>query len=100
MEAKSVVKMEVKDLPYYHRVGALRGNTYIKLGELKKSGNGNNAYVEERQCEGHICRVLSPETAVNGAMVVREDGTVWKIYLSNFISWDLIEIIKKQEVAK
>jgi len=39
-----------------------------------------------------ICRVLTPEKVIDKAVVIREDGTVWDIWLSNFESWELIEI--------
>lgn len=33
-----------------------------------------------------------PEKVIDKAVVIREDGTVWDIWLSNFESWELIEI--------
>ena len=33
-----------------------------------------------------------PGKGLDKAVVIREDGTVWDIWLSNFESWELIEI--------
>lgn len=39
--------------------------------------------------------MLTPEKVIDKAVVIREDGTVWDIWLSNFESWELIEIVKE-----
>lgn len=94
MKDAKTVEMKISDMPFYHRTGAENGNTYIRLGNVKKGGNEPYCFVEEKQCSGHICRVLSPAKTTDEALVIREDGTVWKIWLSNFESWELIKVIK------
>ena len=91
----NTVKMRVEDMPFYHRRGAENGNTYISLGNVKKGGNEPYCYTQEKQCAGHICRVLTPEKVTDKALVIREDGTVWDIWLSNFEYWELIEIVTR-----
>jgi len=91
----NTVKMRVEDMPFYHRSGAENGNTYISLGSVKKGGNEPYCYTQEKQCAGHICRVLAPEKVTDKALVIREDGTVWDIWLSNFEYWELIEIVTR-----
>ncbi len=88
----NTVKMRVEDMPFYHRRGAENGNTYVSFGKVKRGGNEPYCYTQEKQCAEHICRVLTPEKVIDKAVVIREDGTVWDIWLSNFESWELIEI--------
>lgn len=88
------VKMCAEDMPFYHRQGAENGNTYVSFGKVKMGGNEPYCYTEEKQCAGRICRVLTPEKVMDKALVIRDDGTVWKIQLSNFESWKLVEIAK------
>lgn len=90
----NTVKMRVEDMPFYHRRGAENGNTYVSFGKAKRGGNEPYCYTQEKQCAGHICRVLTPEKVIDKAVVIREDGTVWDIWLSNFESWELIEIVR------
>ena len=87
------IKIKLCDMPFYHRNGAENRKTYIQLGKVKKGGNEPYCFTQEKQCERHICRVLVPEKVIDKAGVILEDGTYWIIYLSNFISWSLIEII-------
>ncbi len=91
-----VARIALNDMPFYHQSGARNGCTYIYCGEVKPSGNGRNAYVEERQCSGHICRVLRPEKVVDLCTVIRDDGTVWQIYLSSFLSVTRLTVEKNQ----
>lgn len=65
--------------------------TYVRLGEVIRSVNPYFG-TEEKQCSGHICRVLCPNKTYDEALVIRDDGTVWKIWLSNFQNWNLIAV--------
>lgn len=82
------------ELPGYWRIGSRfpRGNTYIKCGEVKRGGNEPYCYPEEKQCAGHVCRVLRPERTFGRATVIRDDGTVWQIQLSAFKDVRLLKI--------
>jgi len=83
--------MKIDELPFYHKAAAQNGATLILPGEVVKIGN-TKAYVEENQCSGRICRVLCPDKTFTSALVIRDDGTVWKIQLNLFESWQEIEI--------
>ena len=72
-----------EDMYSYFRLGNSRYCTFIKLSSVKECSNPY-AYIEEEPCQNHICRVLSPEKTYNEALVIRDDGTVWKIRLDCF----------------
>jgi hypothetical protein len=55
----------------------------IKCGEVVESGNPN-AYAEEKQCAGRICRKIG--NGISHVNVIRDDGTVWTIDLELFKS--------------
>ncbi len=80
-----VKKIKYTDVPFYHRHASRHSNALIELGPVKVGGNEPYCYTEEKQCQNHICRVLgNTEKIYDSALVVRDDGTVWKIWLSNF----------------
>lgn len=87
------IKIKISEMPFYHRRGAENNKTYVQLGKVKQGGNEPYCFPQEKQCEGHICRVLIPENAIDRVNVIREDGTIWDILLSNFVTWSLIEIV-------
>ena len=89
----STKQFTAADLPPYFRGPGSRYNTFIACGDVKRGVNEPYCYTEEKQCAGHICRVLRPEKTVDAATVIREDGTVWQIRLSNFKQVDRLEII-------
>lgn len=82
----SVEEIALAELPSYWCVGSKypQDNTYIRCGEVRRGGNEPYCYTEEKQCAGHICRVLCPENTFETAHVIRDDGTVWKIWLPAF----------------
>lgn len=89
-----VKDMSYKDIPFYHRDLARRGSaSFILCGDVKRGGNEPYCFVEEHQCSGHYCRVLSPDKTYEEALVIRDDGTVWKINLSCFVDVCRINII-------
>lgn len=85
-------KVSISDIPFYHKRGAENGNTYVRFGNVKRGGNEPYCYTEEKQCQGRICRVLIPDAVIDKAMVIRDDGTVWNIWLSNFQEVHLLKI--------
>lgn len=89
-----VEEITLAELPYYWRVGSMfpEGNTYIRCGEVKPGGNEPYCFPAEKQCASHICRVLRPEKTFERALVIRDDGTVWQIWLSAFQEVGLIKI--------
>lgn len=89
-----VEKMPLEEMPFYHKIGAKNGCTYIKCGKVKRGGNEPYCYTEEKQCAGHICRVLCPEKVIDKCTVIRDDGTVWTCYLSVFETVCRLKIIK------
>ena len=75
------------EVPFCHRnglFGTVKSESLIYCGTVKPGGNEPYCYTEEKQCAGHICRVLCPKDRSDHAVVVREDGTVWKICFSSF----------------
>jgi hypothetical protein len=82
------------ELPSYWRIGSVapKGNTYIRCGEVKRGGNEPNCYAQEKNCAGHICRVLKPESTYDKALVIRDDGTVWDLWLPAFKELHLLKI--------
>lgn len=89
-----IEKITLAELPSYWRVGSRypQGNTYIRCGEVRHGGNEPYCYTEEKQCAGHICRVLRPENTFETVLVIRDDGTVWRIWLSAFKKVSLLKI--------
>lgn len=80
-----VEDIKLEDIPLYHKdVARMGSSSLIKCGDVKRGGNEPYCYVEEKQCAGHICRVLSPDKTYQSALVIRDDGTVWKIDFSCF----------------
>lgn len=88
-----VEEISLKDMPFYFQ-RKNTGNTYIKCGEVKRGGNEPYCYAQEKQCSGHVCRVLTPEKTFDEALVIRDDGTAWKIWLSNFKEICLLKILE------
>ena len=88
-----VKKIPLAELPSYWRVGSKfpRGMAYIECGQVRKGGNEPYCYTEEKQCAGHICRVLTPEKVYENAVVIRDDGTVWKLWLPAFLELSRLE---------
>lgn len=89
-----IEEIEIVNMPFYHKHGAENGNTYVRFGKVKHGGNEPYCYAEEKQCQERICRVLMPDAVINKAIVVRDDGTVWRIWLSNFQEVYLFKIRK------
>ena len=83
------VEMSLEEIPIFHRKSAQIGKTLIILGNLKKS---NADFLQEKECAGHICRVISPEKTFDEATVIREDGLVFTICLKAFESVKEIKI--------
>lgn len=81
-----VERIPLAELPSYWRIGSHfpKGNTYIRCGEAKRGGNEPYCYPEEKQCAGHICQVLRPQKVFDTALVIRDDGTVWNLWLPAF----------------
>lgn len=82
-------------MPLYFRSSSPKsynGCTYIKCGEVKRGGNEPYCFTEEKRCAGHICRILCPEKTMDKALVIRDDGTMWSIWLSNFKELILLEV--------
>lgn len=96
-ERMPITDVNIEDMPGYFRASgnSVYRNTYIYCGETKPSGNGMNAYVQERECSNHFCRVLSNHGYY--ALVVRDDGTCWDICLSVYKDVWLVRAKKKQE---
>lgn len=80
------------NMPSYFRLtnitNAIMNNTFAIFGKVKGRA------VEESLVSGRICKILSPNTVMNKATVIRDDGTVWTIYLDNFESWKLIKVVE------
>ena len=89
---KPDVEVAAKEMPFYFRSEHPTGNTYIWCGEVKRGGNEPYCFTEEKQCANHFCRVLMPENVIENALVIRDDGTVWKIWLPAFVEWNLLNI--------
>lgn len=86
------------DLPPYFRLVEPKSNrhpvffnTYAYFGDIISSSNPYFA-PEERQISKHICRILAPESVVDKALVIRDDGTVWKIRMRNFQKIEILDI--------
>lgn len=87
-----ITNIKISEIPFYHRSGAKNRNTYIRLGDYIPGGNEPYCFPEEKQCANHICRVLCPTNTILDALVIRDDGTVWKIYLKQFKTVELLNI--------
>ncbi len=89
-----IEEITLAELPSYWRVGSRypQGNTYIRCGEVKRGGNEPYCFPKEKQCAGRICRVLRPEKTFEQATVIRDDGTVWRIWLPAFKNVSRLEI--------
>lgn len=85
----SIIEMKLEEIPKFHRVAAVNRRTHILLGNVKES---MAEFSQEKQCAGHICRVIAPEKTIDEAMVVREDGLVFNVWLKAFESVALIKI--------
>lgn len=79
------------DAPYYH--------TFVQLGEVKRGGNEPYCFTEEKACAGHVVRVLVPEKFVTTGLVVRDDGTVWSIYLPAFKEAHRLKVLREEVLA-
>lgn len=86
------------DLPPYFRIVEPKSNrhpaffnTYAYFGDIIPLKNPYFA-PEERQVSKHICRILAPETVVDEVLVIRDDGTVWKIRMRNFRRIEILDI--------
>lgn len=91
LSALPIKEITLEEMLFYFR-RANTGNTYIKCEEVKRGGNEPCCYSEEKQCAGHVCRVLRPDNTYDEALVIRDDGTVWKIWLSNFVEVHLLKV--------
>lgn len=87
-----IKSIQLSDMPFYHKSGAMNGNTYVQFKEVKIGGNEPYCYVQEKACQNHICRVLRPKTVYDKCTVIRDDGTVWTVHLSNFQEAYLLQI--------
>lgn len=93
--ALPIEDVKLADIPFYHKDAARMGSTaLIRCGAVKRGGNEPYCYTEEKQCAGHVCRVLAPDSVISTALVIRDDGTVWKIDLRNFEEATRINVIK------
>ncbi len=81
----------LENMPFYFR-RPNTGNTHIICGPVKRGGNEPYCYAQEKQCADHVCRVLCPDKTFDKALVIRDDGTVWSIWLSNFEEVHLLKI--------
>ena len=82
-------EMTLEQIPLYHKRAAQNGKALIILGDVKKS---NADFLQEKECAGHICRVIAPEKTFDEATVIREDGLVFTICLKAFESVKEIKI--------
>ncbi len=91
-------KMKFKELPYYIRLAypnkSMDGCCY-KFGNVKDCSNPY-AFIEEKQMQGHFGIALKISLVGNSSTFVRDDGTVWIIYLDNFVTVEKI-IIESEE---
>lgn len=90
-----IEKITLDKMPFYHQNGAKNGYcSYIRCGDVKRGGNEPYCNTQEKQCAGHICRIICPETVIDRCTLIRDDGTVWTCYLSAFENVCKLEIIK------
>lgn len=95
LQTLPIEQIKLNEMPFYHRHGAANGSTYIRCGAVKRGGNEPYCYTEEKQCAGHICRILSLGQTVGSSLVIRDDGTWWRICFNNFLEIVRLEIIKE-----
>jgi hypothetical protein len=95
-----IERIALADLPFYFRAGHPMGNVYVHCGQVKRGGNEPYCYAEEKQCAGHVCRVLAPGRVIDRCCVIRDDGTVWQIHLSNFVDVTRLELQKEPVDSK
>lgn len=93
--------VKVNTMPNYFRHRGLPESiyygVYLRLGEVKKGGNEPYCYTEEKQCAGHIVRVLAPSQFITRGMVERDDGTLWVICLEPFNEVYRVYVEKEKE---
>ena len=85
------------DLPPYFRFVEPKSNrhpaffnTYAYFGDIIPSENPYFA-PEERRVSKHICGILAPGSVVDEALVIRDNGTVWKIRMRNFRRIEILD---------
>ena len=80
----SKIREDMKMMKYEIPLRFKGCNNLILPSGIKYCNNPNFA-VQERQCDGHVCRVLTKCSLNYGAvMVERDDGTVWEVNFENF----------------
>lgn len=88
--------LPLSNLPFYHRHdvwSTLQCKSFVQFGAVKRGGNEPYCYAEEKQCAWHVCRALGAKSYNNEVLVVRDDGTVWKVCLDAFEEAHRLEII-------
>ena len=91
-------KMKFKELPNYIRFAypnKSKGGYCYKFGIVKDCSNPY-AFTEEKQMQGHFGIALKISLVGERCIFVRDDGTVWKVYLDNFVTVE--KIIIEREV--
>lgn len=89
-------EIKSEDVPFYFQhgtFGPIKSESLIYCGEVKQGWNEPYCFTEEKQCSGHICRVLAPKSVISRCNVIRDDGTVWRIDLNNFLSVTKLDIV-------
>jgi hypothetical protein len=91
------MKMKFSELPFFIRNSypnkAMDGQVY-KFGEVQHSSNPY-AYPEEKQMSGHFGVALRLGlTQYSKSTFVRDDGTVWQIFFTNFKEYEKVEVEK------
>lgn len=79
-------KMKFEDLPSYLRLAypnKTKGGQAYKFGNVKSCSNPY-AYTEEKQMSGHYGICLKLSLTGNKSTFIRDDGTVWMIYMDLF----------------
>lgn len=92
-----VEQIKLSDLPFFHRHDLrypLECKSLIRCGAVKRGGNEPYCYTQEKQCAGHICRVYAPQRTYETAEVVRDDGTVWRLWLPAFQEVVRLEVVE------
>lgn len=80
------VKMKFEDLPSYVKLcypNKAKGGEVYKFGNVKPSGNPY-AYTQEKQMVDHYGVCLRLSLIGNSSTFVRDDGTVWQVYMDVF----------------
>lgn len=68
--------------------------SYIMCGEVKKGFNEPYCFIQEKKCQGHICRLIAPKEEDTEGLEVSDDDTVWSVDFNNFKEIYKLEIIK------